>query len=247
MQSNLSSIVRSTQTAPHPRLAARVQRHLQNEWLHAPQQPTVEAFEAIARDFSCTGQKIVLDSGCGNGESTRLIGACYPDCLVIGIDKSAARLEKVSAGYFPYREGNVIWLRAELASFWQLALKAGWRLHRHFLLYPNPWPKPGQLMRRWHAHPVFPTLLRLGGRLEMRCNWEIYAREFAVAIKMASGFDAQIQQLTDSGITTPFERKYRNSGHNLYSVKIPDVSSVVERDYGHLLHFLINQQLHLLS
>jgi len=227
MQSNLSSIVRSTQTAPHPRLAARVLRHLQYEWLHAPQQPTVEAFEAIARDFSCTGQKIVLDSGCGNGESTRLIGACYPDCLVIGIDKSAARLGTVSAAYFPTREGHVSWLRAELASFWPLALKAGWHLHRHFLLYPNPWPKPGQLMRRWHAHPVFPTLLRLGGRLEMRCNWDIYAREFAAAIRIASGFEAGIEQSMDSAITTPFERKYMRSGHCLFSVQAPDLSAAL--------------------
>jgi len=220
-------MVRSKQLAPHPRLAERVQRHLQSEWLQAPQQPTVETFEAFTHNFSFTGHKIVLDSGCGNGKSTRLIAAHYPDCLVIGIDKSAARLEKVTAGNSPHREGNVIWLRAELASFWQLAVKAGWHLHRHFLLYPNPWPKPGQLMRRWHAHPVFPTLLRLGGRLEMRCNWEIYAREFAVAVKIASDFDVLIEQPEDSVITTPFEHKYKTSGHQLYSVRLPDLSGAI--------------------
>jgi tRNA G46 methylase TrmB len=184
----------------------------------------VDAFEALTRQIPIEGQKIVLDSGCGNGDSTRLIGACYPDCLVIGVDKSVARLQKVTAGLFPHREGNVVWLRAELASFWQLAFQAGWKLHRHFLLYPNPWPKPGQLMRRWHGHPVFPTLLRLGGCLEMRCNWEIYAREFGAAVKIASGYEPQITRLTDSAVTTPFERKYRNSGHSLFSVQVPDLS-----------------------
>jgi tRNA (guanine-N7-)-methyltransferase len=221
MQSNLSAPVHSTQTAPHPRLAEFVQRHLQTEWRQVPRQPTVAAFEAVNREVSDTGQKLVLDSGCGNGESTRLIGRRYPDCLVIGIDKSAARLKRVSTGTFPHREANVIWLRAELAGFWQLAVQAGWQLHRHFLLYPNPWPKPGQLMRRWHAHPVFPTMLRLGGRLEMRCNWEIYAMEFAAAIRMASGVEAAVEPV-DSDVTTPFERKYRNSGHPLYMVRVTD-------------------------
>jgi tRNA G46 methylase TrmB len=227
MDDNVSSKVHTTQTDLHPGLMERVRRHLQHEWRQAPQQPTVDAFNALTDNFSISGQKIVVDSGCGNGESTRLIGARYPDCLVIGIDKSATRLEKVGAGSFPHREGNVIWLRAELAGFWQLALKSGWRLHRHFLLYPNPWPKPGQLMRRWHAHPVFPAMLKLGGCLEMRCNWEIYAREFAAAIRMASGFEACVEHSIDSAITTPFERKYRNSGHSLYTVRTPEIGAVI--------------------
>ena len=227
MQKQISSSVRSTQQGVHPRLAERVRRHMETEWLRAPHRPTIEAFTAITRELPNTGQKIVLDSGCGSGESTRLIGTRYPDCLVIGIDKSAARLDRVSAGSFPFREGNVVWLRAELASFWQLAWRAGWQLHRHFLLYPNPWPKPGQLSRRWHAHPVFPILLKLGGRLEMRCNWEIYAEEFVAAVRIASGFNAGIGPAVNSDISTPFERKYRNSGHHIYSVQLPDLSGAV--------------------
>ena len=123
----------------------------------------------------------MLDSGCGTGASTRALARAHPDCLVIGVDKSVARLGRTGASAFPHREGNAVWLRAELSSFWRLALQAGWALERHYLLYPNPWPKPGQLQRRWHGHPVFPELLRLGGRLELRCNWEIYALEFAAA------------------------------------------------------------------
>ena len=204
-----------------------MQRHLQAEWRRQPRRPTVEAFKAINRIVSDSERKLVLDSGCGNGESTALFGRRYPDCLVIGIDKSAARLKKVSTGTFPYREANMIWLRAELAGFWQLALQNGWKLHRHFLLYPNPWPKPGQLMRRWHAHPVFPAMLKLGGRLEMRCNWEIYAREFAAAITMASGNEARVEHSVETAFTTPFERKYRNSGHLLYTVRAPAPGAAV--------------------
>ncbi len=169
----------------------------------------------------------MLDSGCGTGESTRLIARAFPDCLVIGVDQSNARLVRTGANSFPYCEGNAIWLRAELGTFWRLALRAGWRLRHHYLLYPNPWPKPGQLQRRWHAHPVFPDLLRLGGRLELRCNWEIYALEFAAAANRVLGGDTAARLLAESAITTPFERKYRASGHPLYSVSVSCVGAAV--------------------
>ncbi len=226
-QKNQSSRVHSSQQDVHPRLEELLAKHLDSQWRKLPHQPTVDAFAAVASGVSASGQKIVLDSGCGTGESTRLIAQQYPDCLVIGIDKSVARLSRVSAADFPHREGNIIWIRAELASFWMLAEDAGWQLHRHFLLYPNPWPKPGQLKRRWHAHPVFPTLLRLGGRLEMRCNWEVYAKEFALSVRIATGLRPQLRQLTPSPITTAFERKYRSSGHQLFTVLTPELSGRV--------------------
>ncbi|MFB3078221.1 MAG: tRNA (guanosine(46)-N(7))-methyltransferase TrmB [Lysobacterales bacterium] len=230
MQRSLSSIVRSTQTGLHPRLVALVRKHMAAEWRQPLHAPTVDAFTVLAAAGVDPEKKIVLDSGCGTGESTRQIAQYHPDCLVIGVDKSKARLKTLTGSHFShnvflYREGNTIWLRAELASFWRLAVQAGWRLHRHYLLYPNPWPKPGQVSRRWHAHPVFPTLLQLGGRLELRCNWEIYAREFAAAVEMAGCRDVQLTEGVDSCITTPFESKYRNSGQTLYRVVVPDLAS----------------------
>ena len=231
-QKYFSSLVRSSQSSLHPRLATLVQKHMITEWRQPLHAPTVKAFAALVASGVDPGQKIVLDSGCGTGASTRLIAEHHPDCLVIGVDKSKVRLRKLPAArfshshflyrHFLYRERNAIWLRAELASFWRLALQAGWRLHRHYLLYPNPWPKPGQVLRRWHAHPVFPALLQLGGRLELRCNWEIYAREFVAAVEMAGCRDVQLTEGVDSVITTPFENKYRNSGQTLYCVVVPD-------------------------
>lgn len=226
-QRHISSPVLSAQSSLHPSLARLVQKHMTTEWRQPLHAPTVEAFANLVAAGVDPEQKIVLDSGCGTGVGTRRIAQRYPDCLVIGVDKSEARLRKLPGGHFPshkfiYREGNTIWLRAELTSFWRLALQAGWRLHRHYLLYANPWPKPGQVSRRWHAHPVFPTLLQLGGRLEMRCNWEIYAREFAAAARLAGCRNVRLIKGVNSDITTPFETKYRNSGQPLYSVVVPD-------------------------
>ena len=214
----------SSQPEIHPRLESILEAHLAREWRAPLHKPSTIAFQALERMIpdagSAAAAALVLDSGCGTGESTKLIARAFPDCLVIGVDKSNARLARTGAPSFPYREGNVIWLRAELATFWRLAYRAGWRLQHHFLLYPNPWPKPGQLRRRWHAHPVFPDVLRLGGRLELRCNWSVYAQEFAAATNQLLGTNAMPRALAESAITSPFERKYRASGHPLYSVSV---------------------------
>lgn len=186
--------------------------------MHAP---TEAAFAAVAGLLSEEGGRpLILDSGCGTGASTRLIAAAFPGSLVIGIDRSAARLARVRAPALPHRESNAIWVRAELANFWRCALESGWRLERHFLLYPNPWPKASQLRRRWHGHPVFPVLLALGGQLEMRTNWLVYAREFARAGNFATGTPATLEAVGSSSISSPFERKYRARGDALYRVRM---------------------------
>jgi len=215
-----SSAVRSAQQGVHPHLAEVLDTHLHSPWRAPLHAPSVAAFEALQLLIGSERQRLVLDSGCGTGESTRLIAGAFPDCLVIGVDKSLARLSRGGGAALPRREGNTVWVRAELVTFWRLARSAGWRLERHFLLYPNPWPKAGQLRRRWHAHPVFPDLIRLGGQLEMRCNWEIYALEFAAAVNRVLGTDIRPGQHGESAVTSPFERKYRASGHELYSVSV---------------------------
>lgn len=218
--SSVSRKVESSQKGVHPHLDSVVDRHISNAWSQPLHRPTVEAFAELEELVIGSEHRLVLDSGCGTGESTRRIAQSLPDCLVIGVDKSLSRLSRTGAAAFPHRERNTIWLRAELSSFWRLALSAGWRLERHYLLYPNPWPKPAHLQRRWHAHPVFPDLLRLGGRLEMRCNWEIYALEFAAAVNRILDQDVSPKPLADSDAISPFERKYRDSGHELYSVVV---------------------------
>ncbi len=134
---------------------------------------------------------VILDSGCGTGESTIHIAQRFPGIPVIGIDKSYARLNK--AGNPSQTAGedvppNAFWIRAELLDFWRLALeyvKAGkWIIPYHAVYYPNPWPKQSEATRRFHMHPIFPTLLALGRTIELRTNWEIYAREFAEAARI---------------------------------------------------------------
>jgi len=228
---NQSSTVSSSQSQIHPRLEETVARHLATTWRGKPHQASLDVFKRVCEWLGDDRKQIILDSGCGTGESTLLIASNFPECRVIGIDRSEKRLGRLAGSSWnsescTYTKGNAIWVRAELATFWFLAAQANWRLHRHFLLYPNPWPKPGHLQRRWHGHAVFPTLLALGGHLELRSNWLIYVREFQQAIKTATGLETDINRVGESSISTPFEDKYRRSGHSLYSVSL-DLAAVV--------------------
>lgn len=167
--------------------------------------------------------KVILDSGCGTGESTLNIAIANPDVPVIGIDKSAARLTKAGAA-----PRNAFLVRAELLDFWRLALgkvKAGqWHIPYHALYYPNPWPKQSEATRRFHLHPIFPTLLQLGDTLELRTNWELYAREFAEAARIATP-DCSISReaFEPEQPITAFERKYKEARQQLWRVTINHV------------------------
>lgn len=222
-------MVQSSQDGLHPQLDRVVQKHLETPWRQPLHRPSVDAFERLLELQDFSAMRIVLDSGCGTGASTRMMAARYPECVVVGVDQSASRLARLGLGELPAREGNALFVQAELATFWRLALQAGWRLARHYLLYPNPWPKAAHVLRRWHGHPVFPQMLALGGVLELRTNWPIYAYEFERALgQVCPGIEIKSEERASEagwdGIETPFGRKYAHSGHRLYRVvaKLPD-------------------------
>lgn len=217
-----SGLVTSSQAGVHPRLEEQLSRHLKSRWLQPFHPPTVDAFRLLNEEgvFS-ESQPIILDSGCGTGKSTQQLALRFPQSIVIGVDQSQARLAKSGLDSTFLRRRNCILLRAELATFWRLMARDGHTLERHYLFYPNPWPKPRHLSRRWHGHPVFPQLLTLGGEIEMRCNWEIYAQEFALAINYATSANVSAENIKPESGVSPFEQKYLDRGQALFAVVVP--------------------------
>ena len=96
---------------------------------------------------------------------------------------------------------NVLLLRADLVDFWHLCLSSlEWQqrvqILRHYLLYPNPYPKNSRLKSRFYAHPAFPLLmltLMMNGdgmcdpQIIIRSNWKGYLEEFAIAVDIWEG------------------------------------------------------------
>lgn len=257
--------VTSNQEDVYRNLEAVVRKYVSTTFLRPVADHTREAFENVcefvynfyaARNTGGVGAdrvgadcvELVLDSGCGTGESTLHLAKKFPNVPVIGIDKSAVRLTKAGNGrqLECAAEGepcaapagastgmavplNAFWVRAELLDFWRLALEkvvAGeWNILHHALYYPNPWPKESEATRRFHLHPIFPTLLRLSPVTELRTNWEIYAREFAEAARVAGDalqlkLGAEFAPFSPAVPETAFERKYKNAGQELFRVLV---------------------------
>jgi len=213
--------VTSNQEGIHPDLAKLAARHAESLWLQPIRSHNQTAFEALQQRVTAHGGPLVFDSGCGTGLSTVRLAQRHPNCLVIGIDQSEDRLGRRDKSIVP---DNCALVRAQAEDIWRLALKAGWHLDRHYLLYPNPWPKKSQLQRRWHGHPVFPTLLALGGRLELRTNWKIYAQEFTEVIRLATATVVSVSPLAGEDLT-PFETKYREQGEQLWQISVDLIAS----------------------
>lgn len=223
----------SNQQGVHPQLLDILRKHTAEEYRKPISRHTVAAFEDIAQRVESFPGPLILDSACGTGESTTRLAAMFPGALVLGIDKSAHRL----ARGFAHREGlpeNMLLLRADYFDFWRMAARAGWRVQKHFLLYPNPWPKKRHLMRRIHGHPAFFDLLRISGHLELRSNWRIYLDEFATACQFALGRRPAVQRFVPGEPMTAFERKYHASGHALYRLVLENLQPAEPPDgYGY--------------
>ena len=207
--------VSTRQTSIHDRLSEVLARH-QNHPDQTPIAPHSTAIWPQVQAFSAAHPSLVLDLGCGTGESSQNLAHRYPKSGVLGLDRSSVRLRKAPNDL----ARNYLHLRGDQYDLLRLMKAHGLRAEKVYLLYPNPSPKPEHLKRRWHAHPIWPTLLKVTDVIELRTNWSIYAEEFAFALQ-ASGWHALIEHIEiDANVAalSLFEAKYARSGHALWRV-----------------------------
>ncbi|MDC8829938.1 tRNA (guanine(46)-N(7))-methyltransferase TrmB [Alteromonas gilva] len=213
MQGN-SRRVESQQPGVHEKLDAIVAKYQQTENRRPVHKHTRDAFDETMAWLGDWQGDIILDSCCGVGQSTAGLAEQFSDARVIGLDKSDLRVAKHS--HYQSAATNYRVVRADVIDFWRLlrgaADSSAWQLKAHYLCYPNPYPKPSQVQKRWHASPAMPDLMALAPQLEVRSNWLIYLQEFAQAAA-AYGVQCEITEVPKhSRAITPFELKYRNSG-----------------------------------
>ena len=189
---------------------------------------------------------LILDSGCGTGRSSLLLGQQFQESTVIGVDRSLQRLSKAQWRLnttseddgddltFVHQVNSNVWLvRAELVDFWRLLLReenaTNYNITRHYVLYPNPYPKSRRLKSRWYAHPSFPLLLRLASETTIvRSNWDLYLQEFATAANIISVQDDDFLRIEPvkriephaSTALTNFEKKYWSVGEQTYELEL---------------------------
>ncbi|MBL4910970.1 MAG: SAM-dependent methyltransferase [Alteromonadaceae bacterium] len=224
-----SKAIMSNQDGIHDKLAKIVNKHLQYEFKKPYQAHTKQAFVDVneqVKTFLLTNKnaEIILDACCGVGQSTRILAQQNPNALVIGVDKSANRLDR-NVEELTHFDGskqvdNFVLVRADLNDFYRLVKATNWPVTKHYILYPNPWPKSKHLQRRWHGSAVFPQMIEIGQQLILRSNWRLYLEEFQAAL-LLTGRQSQLTAVVvaeNSQALTPFEAKYQASGQQCWQL-----------------------------
>jgi tRNA G46 methylase TrmB len=212
-----SKAITTNQTGIHEKLNEVVARHLSHPFKKPYQPHTLQAFQemdALVQAFLLANPagEIILDACCGVGQSSRILAQQNPQALIIGVDKSAHRINRNVEG-FTQENQNFHLVRADLNDFYRLVKAANWPVSKHYILYPNPWPKSKHLQRRWHGSAVFPQMINIGDSLILRSNWRLYLEEFQQAAKQMTlhGELSQVNVAVEQALT-PFEAKYQASG-----------------------------------
>ena len=216
-----SKSIITNQTGIHEKLNEVVAKHLSHPFKKPYQPHTQQAFEemdTLVQAFLQTNPngEVILDACCGVGRSTRILAQQNPQAIVIGVDKSAHRITRNVEGFTQengYSAQNFHLVRADLNDFYRLVKAANWPVTKHYILYPNPWPKSKHLQRRWHGSAVFPQMISIGDTLILRSNWRLYLEEFKQASTQMAlhGELSQVNVAVEQALT-PFEAKYQASG-----------------------------------
>ncbi len=218
-----SKAIVTNQPTIHEKLVEIVTKHIAHPSKKPIQAHTQQAFDEINDIVQAFSGEIILDSCCGVGQSTRLLAKQNPDALVIGVDKSAHRInrnvDEVERDDGQGRVENYRLVRADLNDFYRLVVAAKWPISKHYILYPNPWPKAKHLQRRWHGSAVFPQIMAVGQEIILRSNWLLYLEEFQVAADILS-FKGEITTVHVTQPLTPFEAKFHASGQQCWQLHI---------------------------
>ncbi len=226
----------SNQSEPHPDLSSLHDKHRQHPYTKPVSPSQREAFETAYRIWQSMGEpSTLLDIGCGTGESSRQLAMANPRHLVLGIDQSGHRLSRAQRHQNP---PNLLYVRARAEEFWLQMFRTTWTAAGMSFFYPNPWPKKKHVMRRWHAHPIWPHLCTWCPAMILRTNWPLYAQEWVLTLTWM-GVDTRQKVIRPEHPLTAFERKYHESGHTLVEVSTrtwEDAGIVVDKKEGSHLY-----------
>lgn len=218
-----SKAIVTNQPGIHEKLVEIVNKHVTHPSQKPIQAHTQQAFDEINAIVQAFSGEIILDSCCGVGQSTRLLAKQNPAALVIGVDKSAHRINR-NVDEVEHDDGkgkveNYHLVRADLNDFYRLVVAANWPVAKHYILYPNPWPKAKHVQRRWHGSAVFPQIIAVGEEIILRSNWLLYLEEFQLAAEVLS-FKGDISTVNVTQPLTPFEAKFHASGQQCWQLHI---------------------------
>lgn len=144
-------------------------------------------FAAAPLDFAkCFGRvaPVVLEIGCGMGETTAEIAAAHPAIDFIAVEVHAPGVGSLLNRITALRLGNLRIIRHDAVEVVESMIAPG-SLSGVHVYFPDPWPKKRHHKRRL-MKPTFVHALALrllsGGYLHAATDWEDYAQEMLAAL-----------------------------------------------------------------
>ncbi len=218
----LSKIVTSDQKGVHDSLGDLVKKNKASVFRKPFSTESLKCFCEIEQWIeSKLNRSIVLDLGCGVGESTYHLALKYTQSLVIGIDKSQDRILRKNK-FKQNLPDNCFIVRGDIIDLLRLFKEQQnkYQFTKIYILYPNPYPKQKHLKLRWHGHSIFKTMMGMGAAIEVRSNWNTYVEEFEFAAQLYDSWESKLEEFVPEKTVTPFERKYHHSEHRLFRLQL---------------------------
>lgn len=228
MTAGNSRRISTTQVGIHADLLVLVEKHYRQPFLRPIATYSEQAFAAANQFVQKRRAPVIVDMCCGTATSSVLLAQKFADYSVVAFDQSANRLQKYLNGKCFYSQQNLLITRANALDFCRQIISHQWRCARLYILYPNPYPKPKHIGRRWQGHALLPYLLKIAPKIQLRSNWPLYLQEFAAAAAFATQLDgslilqqSELQKLAVAGdYLSAFEQKYANSAQDLYALNL---------------------------
>ncbi|MBP7845307.1 MAG: SAM-dependent methyltransferase [Proteobacteria bacterium] len=166
---------------------------------------------------------LVVDIGCGVGESTISLARDNPNWTVLGIERTELRFEKFKNLQSKTQLNNLYPIRADAIAWISHNLPPKSVDHFYFY-YPNPYPKAEQANLRWHRssfmHKILDTL-KEDGLITICTNIESYFKEAKEYMMSYWGLDlyrVKVKIGDAEKARTAFERKYLERGETCWEI-----------------------------
>lgn len=166
---------------------------------------------------------VFVEVGAGQGLFAVQFSRTHPDPTLIAIERTRERFARLQQRITNNHCQNVIPIRANAVN-WITHCLSIQSVDGYFFWYPNPYPKPGQRNKRFHAMPFMGHLLQTlkpGGTITMATNEAFYyteAKAFMVGVwGMTCLVDRVIPRLQPP--RTHFEKKYLARGATCWELQ----------------------------
>ncbi len=177
------------------------------------------------------GRPLDLEIGCGVGWHPIQYALANPERRLVAIEHTRTRFEAFERRIASHRARGLALSNLEpvqaRAEAWVTHALPEASLARVFLLYPNPYPKAGDLNKRWHAMPFMGFLLsrlKPGAKLELRSNEAFYIEEAQRFFEVEWRARVEIFETWSAADARPaqthFERKYLESGQSCHRLLV---------------------------